>query len=569
MWETPPAGSLNISIQYLADYQGDLVITKHERDADSGETLSLKLVKFTPAAAAGVAVLGTAAGDTLSGTAGNDFFYGDAGDDEYVWHSGDGNDIINDYSSGKLAGEAGLLYFEDVNLEDVEIQHNGYDIVFLIKTTGERVTAAGWFKGLEHQLTNVQFGSGRNGRALYREQVSMAPPIVRGTEGDDIIVVDVGLLNFEPGHGGEPGIDKIYGEGGSDIIYGGASKNIIYGCTGSDYLVSGEGSADYFWFPGDGHDLINDYSPNKGAPNLEEHRLILWPVEPAEWYVSELQLAASDIEIETSGADLIFNITPTGESIRVMNWYLGRAFQLDLFSYDYNGFWDRETINSSLPILQGTDGYDTLLADASVKFVNGEGSNDYISLSGGDHIVTGGPGEDNIVFDANAPGDPNTLIWNLGDGLDGVLGDYDQAIVVFGEGISPSETTIEDGQGDRAVNAPGGGGMLFIQGAYGSGELSEIRFADGTIWDSADIEAIAEGGMAPFSMSMEQIARKFWDSLEPAEPAAPQPEQPGNEAISPSSLSSPSPSGGCNAGMAGMLALASVAVAAKRKRRRP
>jgi hypothetical protein len=46
-----------------------------------------------------------------------------------------------------------------------------------------------------------------------------------------------------------------------------------------------------------------------------------------------------------------------------------------------------------------------------------------------------------------------------------------------------------------------------------SGELSEIRFADGTIWDSSDIAAIAEGSMAPFSMSMTQVARAFWNSL--------------------------------------------------------
>jgi hypothetical protein len=281
-------------------------------------------------------------------------------------------------------------------------------------------------------------------------------------------------------------------------------------------------------------------------------------VEPVEWYVYQLTLTEDDIEIETSGADLIFNIIPTGESIRVMNWFLGRAFQLDLFSYDYNGSWERETINSFLPILQGTEDYDTLLAGPSVKFINGEGANDYISVDGGGHVITGGTGEDNIVFETNASDNPNTLIWNLGDDFDGVMGDYDQLVLAFGEGISPDDITFEENEYGWIINAPGGGGILFIEGEYGTGELSQITFANGTIWDASDIESMRDGEMSPFSMSMEEVARAFWDSLETPES---QSEQPINEPASQSS--------GCDTGMAGILALAVAAAITKSKKFKP
>ena len=368
-------------------------------------------------------------------------------------------------------------------------------------------------------------------------------------------MIDIGLLNFEPGHEGEPGVNKIFGGAGNDIIYGGSAQNTILGGLGNDFLVGAGGSADYFWFPGDGHDLINDYSPNKNTPGLEEHRLILWPFEPVDWYVSGLTLTADDIELETSGTDLIFNIIPTGESIRVMNWFLGRAFQLDLFAYGY-GFWERETINSFLPILQGTEDLDGLDADESVKFVNGEGANDYITITGGGHIITGGPGSENIIFQTNASSDPNTLIWNLGDDDDFIVGDYDQVIVVFGEGISPGDITFEDGEYGWTVNAPGGS-MLFIQNGYGTGELSQIRFADGTVWDSEDIESISGGGISPFSMSLEEIARTFWDSL-PPEGSEPETAG-GREPVS----SSGGSGGGCDTGSAGAAAAAAIFVVRK------
>jgi hypothetical protein len=272
-----------------------------------------------------------------------------------------------------------------------------------------------------------------------------------------------------------------------------------------------------------------------------------------EWYVSGLELTENDIAIETSGADLIFNIIPTGESIRVMNWCVGRAFQLDMFSYDYNGYWDRETINSFLPILQGTEDYDTLLAGPSVKFINGEGANDYISVDGGGHIIPGGPGEDNIVFETNASDNPNTLIWNPGDDFDGVMGDYDQLILAFGAGISPGDITFEESEYGWIINTQDSGGMLFIQNGYGTGELSKITFADGMVWNTSDIEAMRGGEMSPFSMSMREVASAFWDSLERENS---QPEQPINESSSQSG-------GGCDTGIAGILALAVFAVITK------
>ncbi|MDR3255371.1 MAG: hypothetical protein LBT31_07365, partial [Synergistaceae bacterium] len=151
------------------------------------------------------------------------------------------------------------------------------------------------------------------------------------------------------------------------------------------------------------------------------------------------------------------------------------------------------------------------------------------------------------------PGDPNTLIWNLGDGFDDINGDYDQVIVAFGEGISPEDITIDDDPSGWVLSAPGGG-MLFLQDSYGNGgELSQITFADGTVWSASDIEEMIQGNMSPFSMSMTQVARAFWASLP-------------NESEAASSESSSG--GGCDAGTAGTtgVLIAAVIIGKSKKR---
>jgi hypothetical protein len=163
------------------------------------------------------------------------------------------------------------------------------------------------------------------------------------------------------------------------------------------------------------------------------------------------------------------------------------------------------------------------------------------------------PGNDSIAF-WNVSGAPSTLIWNLGDGFDDINGDYDQVIVAFGEGISPEDITIDDDPSGWVLSAPGCG-MLFLQDSYGNGgELSQITFADGTVWNASDIEEMIQGSMSPFSMSMTQVARAFWASLP-------------NESEAASSESS----SGCDAGAAGitgvLIAAAAAVIIGKSKKR--
>jgi Ca2+-binding RTX toxin-like protein len=533
-WKNPPDAGTDVSMQYLADYQGNIVIVRREEDALSGDAGRLTLIKFAPSAAAGRAIVGTPENDELSGTPGRrDYFYGDGGNDVYIWNVGDGDDVINDFSPGKAGGETGALRFGGgVTPDDVEARHNASDVIFFVKSTGESVTVAGWLKNYESQLTSVTFG---DGTAWTREQVNAAPLILRGSG----TIINVDMPDLTPGASGSLR-DRIIGGAGNDVVFGAGGHNQIHGGPGDDYIIGGKGSDEYVWQAGDGRDLVNDYSDEKVATDAEMNCLAFHDLTPA------------DVEPLPDGAGLLFKVaSPGGDgSANLMNWFLHRSFQLGSVKFNNSAGetideWTNEYINGKFPILETGDADETLeLNRGDASYVYAKGGNDAITIRGGGHVVNAGPGDDTLIF--TDPSAANVIAWNAGDGTDVVTGSYGSCSIAFGAGVTP-RGVLASMDGDDMILSVRGGGLRLVN--YRA--IRAVTFADGTTWTGGDLDAIAAGRTTPFSFTMRQVAQAYWDSLE--EPAE----------------RSREGSGGCDAiGMSATLPALWIAIARRRKRQK-
>jgi Ca2+-binding RTX toxin-like protein len=558
VWTSHPGASRSITMQYMADYQGDIVIARNEKNADTGEILSLKLIKFTPAAAVGETFIGTSGADNFTNTPGHDYFYGDSGNDVYHWGIGDGNDLINDYSLGKggRSSETGTLEFgAGIAVTDIDILHDEADVIFLHKPTGATLTVVGWMTGSQSQFTSILFTG--SGQEFTNSWVNEFPPAIYGTEYDDVIAVDDKYYNIQ-------GEDRIFGYAGDDVIAGGALGNHIEAGPGNDYVIGGGGQAyyssawpdEYIWRTGDGKDLINDYSWWKYYG--DEIHFLRFP-----------DLGADEVEYETAGSDLKILVSGTSDYVRVMNWYNGLNFQLNYIKFEGNGeeIVNRDFINSQLfGIVQGTYGDDTLTAYAGDTIVNGETGSDVINVYGGGHIIRPGEGLDTIYFQTAAdPGDPNVVTHGVNDGNVDIYGEYDGCVIAFGEGIPSVGLGLSIQGTNLKVTVPPYDALITFHD-YAPNRVGRFTFGNGTIWEGSEVDAIADGTMTAFSFSMTEVAKAFVESVEKEE--AKKPEEEAKKPEDGQQQSGISGSNGCDTGAGAALLLLLFAVGHCRKRKR-
>lgn len=90
---------------------------------------------------------------------------------------------------------------------------------------------------------------------------------VLGANIENLVVSDAGTNGWR-GTGnelnnvitGNAGMNLLDGEAGNDTIYGGAGNDTLVGGKGNDLLFGGEGKDTFRFSPGDGHDVIRDFS---------------------------------------------------------------------------------------------------------------------------------------------------------------------------------------------------------------------------------------------------------------------------------------------------------------------
>lgn len=168
--------------------------------------------------------------DTLTGGIGDDIIDGGDGDDRMIWESGDGHDIIE--------GGAGLADVVEIH----DLQPSYTNTVFTVTAIGGR----------------VQVNQGPS--AIL--DIGTTESLVLSTGDGDVRISAVGdlagLINLTIDAG--IGDDQIFGGNGDDLIFGGPGDDEITGGAGDDTVFLGANNNIFFWYAGDGSDVVDGTS---------------------------------------------------------------------------------------------------------------------------------------------------------------------------------------------------------------------------------------------------------------------------------------------------------------------
>lgn len=431
------------------------------------------------------------------GTLGDDLMHGSL-DERSAMFGGAGNDVI--IGRGWLDGISGGSGNDELHASD----------------------NVGWLYG---GSGNDQLYGGLGNDELLGDS---GADLLIGGGGDDSLEGDQGDDRLEGGLGddhldGGTGRDTLLGGWGFDGLDGGEGDDLIDGGEGDDELTGGHGNDTFVFGRGYGSDVITVesdiswYQPRDGHATLDVVSL-------------GAGIVASDIDLTRDADDLVLKIRGTADQLTVSG-YFGVDGERDPLSIDLVRFqdgtsWGVNEIKQRLVI--GTEGNDTRLGFASADDMRGHGGNDLLSGSGGNDSIDGGAGNDVLAGDAGN----DTLIGGAGnDALFGSAGsdtywfgrgfgqdrisDYVYAAspddldeVAFAAGIASSEVQLERIGDDLRISLVGTSDTITVASHFAThvaGELpnavERVRFADGTVWSQAEIEAAVSSfaGMAPQS----------------------------------------------------------------------
>ncbi|MHB1014108.1 MAG: putative Ig domain-containing protein [Desulfurivibrionaceae bacterium] len=405
---------------------------------------------------------GLSGADMLDGGTGNDVLYGGSGGDVYVFGRGDGQDAIynlvpnsTDVSNPGDPTYSGFYFYDvirfqsDVAPSDIVVRKASDESLELTnRETNDRVSVCYFFNpyyGRDNQIDAVEFADG----TVWN--VDLLTTLASGVEGNVVVGTD--------------GNGTLAGTEGNDIIQGRA---------GNDLLSGGDGNDTYVFGPGDGIDKIVDsggtdtiyfgYGIGPGSLSFDLGSLL---VRVGGW--------GDAIHIEGFNPDDPFNSCV----IEKFQFADGTVLGIDdLLAHGFD--------------IQGSDGNDLLTGTAITDRIMGGEGDDILAGGRGNDLLYGGGGNDTYVF-------------NLGDGQDTIIShNYDTAgdldTIRFGVGITSNDIILVRNGYDLTLTINDTSDQLLINDwyripdayseiSYYGDRIERLEFADGTIWDAADIQS--------------------------------------------------------------------------------
>ncbi|MDP9802247.1 calcium-binding protein [Acinetobacter calcoaceticus] len=477
----------------------------------------------------------------VKGSTGNDYLYGGNGDDTLISNTGSdylyggaGNDTLiyggNSNAYTALLGQAGndtyivdkalltsssyihildnsaeenTLQLKSVSSSDISLKQSDSLIIISFNDSASTIRFG------EGNLSSIVFDDGTVWNKAQIEANTIGKLL--GTDGADTLQADAE-------------ISTIYGLEGNDTIQGGVQNDYLYGGNGDDTLISNTGS-DYL-YGGAGNDTLiyggnsNAYTALLGQAGNDTY-IVDKALLTSSSYIHILDNAAeentlqlksvssSDISLKQSDSLIIISFNDSASTIR-----FGKN-DLSSIVFDDGTVWNKAQIEANtIGKLLGTDGADTLQADAEISTIYGlEGNdtiqggvqNDYlyggngddtlISNTGSDYLY-GGAGNDTLIYGGNS----NAYTALLGQaGNDTYI--VDKALLTSSSYIhildnsaeentlqlkSVSSSDISLKQSDSLIIISFNDSASTIR--FGEGNLSSIAFDDGTVWNKAQIE---------------------------------------------------------------------------------
>ena len=389
-------------------------------------------------------LIGDAGNDRLIGGVGNDIVRGGVGDDVYVYAPGDGDDVIDEWVTWDGSFDT-LEFAAGLGPSDLNFTRSGDAYVVTFTHIDGSLTlnyqaAGGLGGGREGGIKQFRFA---DGTIWSRAQIDAAYLAKQATPGDDLIT-------------------------------GSIRDDVIFGLGGNDTLLGGAGNDAYSYSLGDGDDVIDDLS-GQNAVQLGAG------IVPADIYFSTSVSNPNDIVIRFTG---------NPGSITLKNQLTASATgNAHAIHFADGTIWNQATIRAEYLARQGTAGDDYVGGDSGANVLNGGGGNDDIRAQGGDDQLTGGAGNDRL--DGGVGND--SYHYALGDGSDVIADSGTDALdkLVLGAGITAADVLVDPDPANPAnmiIRFTGSGDTILVEQQWnGAKGLERIEFADGTVWNSADI----------------------------------------------------------------------------------
>ena len=343
---------------------------------------------------------------------------------------------------------------------------------------------------------------------------------ILGSAGADVLTA---VEHFQKIYGGD-GNDTLLGGLAQQSLYGGAGNDVIsspfesntitsfHGETGDDLLI-GSGRGDYYYFNrGDGQDTIDERGRHTGWS--ENDRLYL-----------QGDITPDEVVLTRDGLDLLIKFGESSDQIRVLEWYgtsgMNRISEL---RFSDGTIWDQGTLHARGLVvhggasndelvglenefnqLYGGDGDDTLIAANLSDTLYGGAGNDVLSSPFTTNSIArfhGGTGDDLLI----GSGRGDYYYFNRGDGQDiiderGRHTNYLEGDRLYLQGdIAPGEVEVTREGLDLLIRIGDGTDQIRVLEWYdpsGMNRISELRFADGTIWNQSTVHAkglVVDGG---------------------------------------------------------------------------
>ncbi|HEX7909899.1 MAG TPA: calcium-binding protein [Paraburkholderia sp.] len=367
--------------------------------------------------------------DLLDGGEGDDVLYGGKGSDTYLFGRRSGNDtIVEEYDL--YGNDTDVLAFDaDVHPGEVTVRRDG-------RTSDLLVTIAG--------STNV---------LRIRDQLSQSGSVFAY------------------------GIEQFRFVDGTIWDKQTIAQMTLRGTAGNDTLIGFKGTSDTYFF---GRKSGNDTIEEIYDPDGKDTDVVLFDAD----------VRPEDVTVRRDGRgnDLLVTIAGSTNVLRIKDQLyqssssLTFSYGIEQFKFADGTIWSKEEV--ALMTLRSTPGNDVLV---------GFNGNDLMDGGAGDDLLIGGRGSDTYLFGRKSGNDTIEEIYDP-DGKD-------TDVVLFDADVRPEDVTVRrDGRGnDLLVTIAGSTNVLRIKdqlyqssssSTFGYG-IEQFRFADGTIWDKAEINAKA------------------------------------------------------------------------------
>jgi VCBS repeat-containing protein len=262
--------------------------------------------------------------------------------------------------------------------------------------------------------------------------------------------------------------DVISGGGGNDTLFGDWGNDTLTGGTGNDLLQGYFGNDVYKFSRGFGQDVIYD---ERDTDAIE----------------FDSTITASEVSVVKSadGGSLILKVAGTEDRITISRALWDADHALEQVRFANGTTWSHADLvakaNTPLPaadhVLTGGAGNDTLVSTGASELLRGgDGSDTYVFARGG--------GQDIIDEQANSAGQTDTLVLH---------------------GYTPAELKLERDGNDLVLRFVGTiDEVRLVDALSGSSNIDQpgveqIVFDNGTVWDRAQLQALAPA--APLTQS--------------------------------------------------------------------